>query len=216
MPLSEAQKHKIEEEEKYRAKVRNKLVEINEPETNQPKKKSHGCLWALTVIFIILPVAIAFFPLTLGIVIAKYAQGFNINPKLKAGIAVIALAGGLLLTANLYSRNSINLENNQIVRVDKSETTIKAINEELGYKIRHIKSSQGERYIIQGQEIRIGETWDSVAEKLGKTAVKTKVAQDPEFGQVVEHQYEKYSILVAREPQEKNYYVVWDIYPNSQ
>lgn len=212
MALTELQKQKIEEEETYRAEVRNKLVETNEPETNQSKKKGHGCLWALTVIFIILPVAVAFFPLTFGIVIAKFVQGLNLNPKLKTGIAAVALAGGLLLTASLYSKN---LENNQIVRVDKSETTIKAINEELGFKIRHIKSSQGEKYIIQGEEVRIGDTWDSVAEKLGKTAVKTKVAQDSEFGQIVEHQYKDYNILVAREPKEKLYYIIWDIYPDS-
>lgn len=39
MSLTKAQKQSIEEEENYRAEIRNKLGE-----TNEPKKKGHGCL----------------------------------------------------------------------------------------------------------------------------------------------------------------------------
>jgi len=208
MALTEAQKQKIKEEEKYRAEIKRELKE-----EEKQSRKGHGCLWWLGVLFIGIPLIIAVFPLTLGVLAAKFVQGLDIDKRLRTGIAATALISGLFLTLRIY----YNVPNTpKSVRVNKSENTVRVIRDELGQRIRNRYSSQGERYIIQGQEIRVGEAWDSVAEKLGKTAIKTKVAQDPEFGQIVEHQYEKYSILVAREPEEQLYYIVWDIYPNSK
>lgn len=51
MPLTEAQKHKIEEEEKYRAKVKANLAEENISSDGSQKKKGTGCFTKILFLF---------------------------------------------------------------------------------------------------------------------------------------------------------------------
>lgn len=84
----------------------------------------------------------------------------------------------------------------------------------LGEKLGKLHIDWGKAVIIQEQEIIVGEPFDNVAEKLGQTAVNTFTENDPDYGLIVEHQYKSHSILVALEPFNKAYYMVYDIYPN--
>ena len=81
-------------------------------------------------------------------------------------------------------------------------------------RFRTTRLDRSKKVVIQGEEIQVGELWDSVVAKLGETAIKTIQDNDKTIGLVVEHQYKGYSILVASDYPGLNYFIVWDIYPN--
>jgi len=165
MTLSEEEKKKIADEERYRATVR--------------RQEKSGCLGKgcliLIGVFVVLPMVLA------------------------------AIAG---LIAPAIPRSTTNNTLTPQTEQQEPEDT-----NSLVYKMRHPQADPGAVYIIQGEEIWIGETTDNVIRKLGKAKnIVTDNSEYETYGLIGEYQYEGYSILMARKPG-GGAYIVYDIYP---
>lgn len=194
MSLTKKEKELILEQELYKKQVKR---EIKQKEWWKPK----GFLPWLFTIFIIIPIAIGFIPITVAIILAIYINRSSLRKSVKNSLVVASILVGVLVFAWIVNSGP-DIDDRQI--------------DTLEYKVRNRDYPLGREFIVNGETVYIGETWDSVYEKLGESD-DSITSTGTRYGQVTEHYYGFYGLVFVRNTEVMvnnvaccDCYILWD------